>query len=224
MATKREFILEREELKSFLDEKVEQYNRPNFIETDPIQIPKKFSLKEDIEIAGFLVSVIAWGQRKTIINNGLKMMDLFGNSPYDFVMSHEQKDLERLQKFVHRTFNGQDLEQFVLSLRNLYTHHNGLESAFAQSIKNEALQEGISDFKALFFTDLKHKRTLKKHQGLVLILFKNYPCNFFQTSSFNSITPSWVTLEKKIGFLSSGNSAAISCFNSSSNKSDLEMV
>ncbi|MFK8302272.1 TIGR02757 family protein [Capnocytophaga stomatis] len=149
------------ELKSFLDEKVIQYNRPEFIETDPIQIPKNFSAKEDIEIAGFLISVIAWGQRKTIISNGLKLMDLLGNSPYDFVMSHSENDLERLQNFVHRTFNGQDLEQFVLSLKNIYTHHNGLEKAFAQSIENNDLQLGISNFKQLFFSNLKYQRTLK---------------------------------------------------------------
>ena len=40
------------ELKSFLDEKVALYNNPNFIESDPVQIPHLFSLKEDIEIAG----------------------------------------------------------------------------------------------------------------------------------------------------------------------------
>lgn len=149
------------ELKSFLDEKVRQYNRPEFIETDPIQIPKNFSLKEDIEIAGFLSAVIAWGQRKTIISNGLKMMDMLGNSPYDFVMSHSEKDLERLQNFVHRTFNGQDLEQFVRSLKAIYTHHGGLENAFADCIENSDLQLGISNFKTLFFNNLKYNRTLK---------------------------------------------------------------
>ena len=149
------------ELKSFLDEKVVQYNCPEFIETDPIQIPKNFSVKEDIEIAGFLISVIAWGQRKTIISNGLKLMDLFGNSPYDFVMSHTKNDLKRLQNFVHRTFNGQDLEQFVSSLRNIYTYHNGLENAFASSVENNDLQLGISNFKSLFFSELKYERSLK---------------------------------------------------------------
>ena len=96
------------ELKEFLDEKVELYNKPKFIESDPIQIPHLYSAKEDIEIAGFLASTIAWGNRKMIINNAKKMMDFMGNSPYDFVMSHSDSDLERLENFVHRTFNGKD--------------------------------------------------------------------------------------------------------------------
>jgi len=69
------------ELKEFLDEKVELYNNPNFIESDPIQIPHSYSLKEDIEIAGFLAATIAWGNRKMIITNAKKMVDLMGNSP-----------------------------------------------------------------------------------------------------------------------------------------------
>lgn len=149
------------EIKDFLDQKVLQYNRPEFIETDPIQIPKQFSLKEDMEIAGFLSAVIAWGNRKSIIANSLKMMNLMGNSPYDFVMSHTEKDLERLQNFVHRTFNGQDLEQFVISLKNIYKNHGGLENAFFQSMEEENMQLAISNFKTLFFSELRYNRTQK---------------------------------------------------------------
>ena len=83
-----------EELKQFLDEKVILYNNPNFIESDPIQIPHLFTQKEDIEIAGFLAATIAWGNRKMIINNAKKMMDLMGNSPFDFIMSHNDTHLE----------------------------------------------------------------------------------------------------------------------------------
>ena len=101
------------ELKDFLDEKVLQYNTLDFIESDPIRIPHLFSQKEDIEIAGFLSATIAWGNRKMIIKNSQNMMDLMGNTPYDFVMSHTENDLERLESFVHRTFNGTDFVTFI---------------------------------------------------------------------------------------------------------------
>ena len=87
------------ELKSFLDEKVALYNHPNFIESDPVQIPHLFSLKEDVEIAGFLSATIAWGNRKMIINNSHKLMQIMGNSPYDFVMNHKEIHLEKLSNF-----------------------------------------------------------------------------------------------------------------------------
>ena len=71
--------MNKSELKEFLDEKVSLYNNPKFIESDPIQIPHQFTLKEDIEIAAFLSATIAWGNRKMIITNAHKMMDLMGN-------------------------------------------------------------------------------------------------------------------------------------------------
>lgn len=147
--------MNKSELTSFLDDKVLQYNTFDFIETDPVQIPHLFSQKEDIEIAGFLSATIAWGNRKTIIKNAHKMMDLMGNSPYDFVMSHNNNDLERLAPFVHRTFNGQDFTGFVKGLQHIYNNHNGLEAAFAKNQSRvdgaNSMQKSISEFKKLFF-------------------------------------------------------------------------
>ena len=151
-----------EELKSFLDEKVLLYNNPDFIETDPIQIPHLFTQKEDIEIAGFLSATIAWGNRKMIINNAKKMMELMGNSPYDFVMSHNDDHLESLESFVHRTFNGIDFATFIQSLKNIYTNHGGLESVFARHQENNSLQQSISEFKKIFF-EIAHQQRTQKH-------------------------------------------------------------
>ncbi|EKT3963754.1 TIGR02757 family protein [Flavobacterium psychrophilum] len=149
------------ELQSFLDEKVILYNNLNFIESDPIQIPHLFSLKEDIEIAGFLCATIAWGNRKMIINNSHKMMQLMGNSPYDFVLSHNENQLESLNKFVHRTFNGQDFAQFIKSLQHIYTNHNGLEAVFAKNATKDSMQKSISEFKKIFFENNHLPRTQK---------------------------------------------------------------
>lgn len=150
------------DLKSFLDEKVELYNNPNFIESDPIQIPHGFSLKEDIEIAGFLSATIAWGNRKMIINNSKKMMDLMGNSPYDFVMNHQDYQLEKLESFVHRTFNGKDFTTFIKGLQNIYTNYNGLEAVFAKNQEEDSMQKSISEFKKLFF-EVDHQNRAQKH-------------------------------------------------------------
>lgn len=150
------------ELKLFLDEKVILYNNPNFIESDPIQIPHLFSLKEDIEIAGFLAATIAWGNRKMIIKNASKMMELMGNSPFDFVMNHNNSQLEKLDNFVHRTFNGIDFRSFVLGLQNVYKNHNGLEAIFTKNQEVSSMQNSISEFKKLFF-ETKHQQRTQKH-------------------------------------------------------------
>ncbi|MBK5191656.1 MAG: TIGR02757 family protein [Flavobacteriaceae bacterium] len=154
--------MKRSELKLFLDYKVEQYNSPEFIKTDPVQIPHQFSKKEDIEIAGFLTATIAWGNRKSILNNASNLMELLEHSPFDFVMNHSETDLISLENFVHRTFNGTDLQYFVQSLRNIYLKHDGLEAVFAKYAEAKYLQLSIHQFKQLFF-ELPHPSRTQKH-------------------------------------------------------------
>ncbi|SDW85979.1 TIGR02757 family protein [Aequorivita viscosa] len=149
-------------LKEFLEEKVILYNNSDFIESDPIQIPHLFTLKEDIEIAGFLVATIAWGNRKSIIKNSHQLMERMGNSPYDFVMNYTDNDSELLSGFVHRTFNSDDLSYFIKSLQNIYTNHGGLENIFNSNKGADSLQEAIHKFKHVFF-ELPHLGRTQKH-------------------------------------------------------------
>lgn len=148
------------ELKEFLDEKVLKYNNLDFIECDPIQIPHRFSLKEDIEIIGFLAATIAWGNRKMIIKNASRMTELLGNSPYDFVMNHTEEHLENFDGFVHRTFNAEDFKFFIKSLKNIYQNHNGLEAVLATK-ENDNYKLAIHNFKQIFFEIPYLDRTLK---------------------------------------------------------------
>lgn len=154
--------MNKKKLKSFLDEKVALYNNPKFIESDPILIPHQFSLKEDIEIAAFLSATIAWGNRKMIITNAQKLMNFMGNSPYDFVINHSETDLQKLENFVHRTFNSIDLITFVKGLNNIYTNHNGLEAVFAKNKEPLSMQKSISEFKKIFF-QIEHLNRTQKH-------------------------------------------------------------
>ena len=150
------------ELKQFLDYKSDEFNRPEFISSDPVQIPHRFSKKEDIEISGFLTATIAWGQRKSIIKNALELMQLMDEAPFEFVMNHEEKDLIKLQHFVHRTFNSSDLICFLHSLRHLYTRYQGMENIFQQHAENHSLQRAIHQFKQVFF-ELPHPARTEKH-------------------------------------------------------------
>lgn len=153
--------MKQHELKSFLDEKADLYNRMDFITSDPVQIPHRFTQKEDIEIAGFLAATIAWGNRKSIISSADKMMDLMGNAPFDFVMSGSDADLNRLEYFVHRTFNGYDFAAFIKGLRHIYAHHGGLEAVFSHHRKDNDLQPSIHEFKKIFFAVTDSPRTHK---------------------------------------------------------------
>lgn len=149
------------ELKSFLDLKADQYNNPSFIEEDPISIPHNFSRKEDIEISGFLTATIAWGNRKSIINNASRLMILMEEAPYDFVINHELKDLSRLNGFVHRTFNSKDLAHFIRALKHIYTS-GGLEKWLTPAPSESNPAQAISRFKKKFF-EPDHDFRTEKH-------------------------------------------------------------
>ncbi len=150
------------EIKDFLDYKAAEYEQPSFLEYDPIQIPHLFNKKEDIEIAGFLISSIAWGNRLSIIKSGRRMLELMGNDPYHFVMQHTEKDLDTFSNFVHRTFNGSDLSYFIRALRNLYVKYDGLEATFSKTLNNDRLVQNINEFRNYFF-ELKHEKRTEKH-------------------------------------------------------------
>lgn len=128
-------------LLEFLNQKVDQYNNPDFIASDPISIPHKFKLKEDIEISGFLTSVFAWGRRVAIIKSANQLMNLMDDSPYDFLINSTDKDMKRFEGFVYRTFNSDDCLFLLAALRNLYVLHGGLEKVANQyySVDNKMI-------------------------------------------------------------------------------------
>ena len=154
--------MKKTEIKAFLEEKVQQYESFDFIEVDPILIPHQFSQKEDIEISGFLAATIAWGNRKSIINNAQKMMDFMDQAPYDFILNHKENDLQRFEGFVHRTFNADDLRYFIKALRYIYQEHQGLEQLFCRYAKPQSLQGAIHHLKQVFFS-LPHQQRTQKH-------------------------------------------------------------
>lgn len=151
-----------QEQKDFLDYKVEQYNRPSFIDSDPIYIPHQFQHKEDIEIAGFLTATIAWGRRDMILRNAKQLMKLLWESPADFIRNAEEKDRQELNTFVHRTFNGEDLKFFTRGLQHIYTNHGGMEAVFTKFSTENSTQEAISKFKELLF-EIDHPKRTQKH-------------------------------------------------------------
>ena len=153
--------LNKSELKDFLEAKVVEFNTIDFIENDPISIPHRYSLKEDIEISGFLASSIAWGNRKMITKNGHRMMDLLSESPYDFVINHKSYHLEKLVGFVHRTFNSVDFIHFIKALQHIYKEKEGLEGVFEKFQTNDSLQPAIHQLHKLFFEIHHFERTTK---------------------------------------------------------------
>ena len=152
-----------EELKDFLDEKVDQFNKPGFIELDPISIPHQFTKKQDIEIAGLIAAVLAWGQRVTIINKSNDFLNRMDNTPHDFLLNHKPKDLKQFHQYKHRTFNETDALYFIEFLSQFYRKHDSLEDAFSMNDADDHVGDGLINFHHLFFGLEDFPSRTKKH-------------------------------------------------------------
>lgn len=150
-----------EQLFEFLENYALKYNQPEFIANDPIQIPHQFSIKEDIEIAGFLAASIAWGQRPVIIRNANRMMELMDFAPYDFILNSTADDLKVFERFKHRTFQAVDMQFFITALQNIYQNYGGLEKVFENGFK-ENVHYALIEFNRLFYT-VPHLSRSEKH-------------------------------------------------------------
>jgi uncharacterized protein (TIGR02757 family) len=152
-------------LKEFLDKKVDEYNQPFFIKNDPICVPHRFSKKQDIEIAAFFASIFAWGNRTTIIQKSNELMNVMDNSPHDFCVHHNKRDLKKLLSFKHRTFNATDLLYFIEFFKHHYSKNKSLETAFSKWLnKNDrTIENSLNGFYQYFFSLQDSPARTRKH-------------------------------------------------------------
>jgi uncharacterized protein (TIGR02757 family) len=159
--------LEYLELKNFLDVKAAEYNRLAFIANDPVCIPHQFTIKQDIEIAAFIAAILAWGQRKTIINKCNELFERMDHAPYDFMLNHQDADLKRLLGFKHRTFNDTDLLYFVSFFNWHYSKSDTLEIAFLpedwSTNREFNAEHALNHFRTYFFSLPDFPQRTKKH-------------------------------------------------------------
>ncbi len=157
-----------EDLYHFLELKFHEYSDKIFIESDPIQVPHLFERKQDIEIAGFLTAMISWGQRKSIIGAAHQLMKLMDYRPFEFVTESTQREIDFVQRFYYRTFNGTDTGYFIKALKYIYLEHKGLEQVILQNYKSTgSIQSALIHLRNLFFKPVHPSRT-QKHFANIL--------------------------------------------------------
>jgi uncharacterized protein (TIGR02757 family) len=156
-------MIDKLHLKEFLDERVAEYNSQSFIEFDPISIPHHYSRREDIEISALIAATISWGNRKAILKSGEKMKDIFGDSPFDYVMSYDERKREAKNlTFVHRTFNTNDFKGFISALQGIYSEVASLEECFLVKDIESPIYHGLIQFRRMFFEQINNDH-LNKH-------------------------------------------------------------
>jgi uncharacterized protein (TIGR02757 family) len=146
-----------------LERKYKEYNKSDFIKDDPISLPHRFSKLQDIEIIGFWVAMLAWGNRKSIIQSGQKLIERMDGAPHDFILHHQDADLKRMLDFKHRTFNTTDTLYFIEFLKQHYHQHQSLEIAFKTSAKATTIEQSLINFHDYFFSLEDAPERTRKH-------------------------------------------------------------
>jgi len=154
-----------ESLRGWLDQKAGLYNHPSFIADDPISVPHRFAVLQDIEIAGFFAAIMSWGQRKTIISKANELMALMDDSPYAFIQQHSEKDRRRFSDFRHRTLQPEDILYLVDVLQRFYQSHSSLEYAFTKNLEpgDEDVYHALSGFYSMVFEQPWVLERTRKH-------------------------------------------------------------
>lgn len=156
-----------DDLKELLEGLCDKYNRPEFIPDDPISVPHRYAERADREIAGFFAATIAWGNRKAIVSNGHRMMHFMDDAPADFVRNASERDLSLLSSYVHRTFNGGDLRDFVLALRHMEELYGGIGAFFESRYEaTQSMPAVLAEFRRAFFA-APHALRCEKHLSSV---------------------------------------------------------
>lgn len=117
------------EIRELLDSEARRINRPEFIDSDPVQFPRRFTKLQDVEIAALLSAIIAWGKRTMICRDAERMLALMDHDPYNYVMDEGYEDLDP-DRNIHRTFFGRHFQYFLRGMREIYRRYESLD-AFA---------------------------------------------------------------------------------------------
>ena len=156
-----------EEMFELLESLHDKFNNESFIEADPISVPHSYADAGDIEISGLLASTIAWGNRKAIVQSSHRMMRYMDNSPKDFVLNASDAEIATLSSYVHRTFNGEDLQDFVRALRHIFNKWGSIGGFFeSRYAEHQDLRRVFSEFRREFHS-VEHNPHSEKHMSSI---------------------------------------------------------
>ena len=159
-------------LKEYLDEQVIRINTPAFIESDPVQFPRRYTRLQDIEIAAFLTAIITWGNRSMILRNAEQMLSKMGESPFDFVMNEGYKTFGTAN--IHRTFFEPDCAYLLRGFRRIFSRYGSLKDFLAiipginnawnisQAMRSEIMRANDNNLNSKCFPSNFEKSALKR--------------------------------------------------------------
>jgi uncharacterized protein (TIGR02757 family) len=130
--------------KSELDSLVLKYENKDFIKDDPVQFVHRFRDKKDIELAGFIASLLAYGSRKQFIAKlDNFFVDIAKNEPLNFILNFQP---ELIRNFNYRFGKPNDFISIFKILKELYSNSEGLEALFKYGYEQNKTFATVTDY------------------------------------------------------------------------------
>lgn len=120
------------ELKAYLDRLNDSVEKSDYIESDPVQFIHAFENKKDIEIAGFLAAMMAWGRRDIVISKVENLLQRMNYRPFEFISQYGQDNFSSLEGYKHRTFKAIDIHGVICALQKVYQDYEDLEEFWSE--------------------------------------------------------------------------------------------
>jgi uncharacterized protein (TIGR02757 family) len=146
-------------LKLFLDDQYEKYHRPEFLKLDPLVCLQGFSASDNIEVAGFIAAVLAYGRAEIIIRNVSRIFESTGLGIAKFAAETSFAHKRRLFKdFKHRFTDGDAIALLLQCIGCVREEYGSLEKLFAQGLGHQDVT--IKNALERFTEHLRHQAAL----------------------------------------------------------------
>jgi uncharacterized protein (TIGR02757 family) len=125
------------QIKSVLEKLYQKYNHRHLIKPDPLQFVYNYSNPADMEIAGLLAAVIAYGRVQQIEKDLTELFNRMNKCPYDFVTNFKKADRKKLDGFKHRFTRGDDISDLLELLRDIIKEKGSIKNYFLSGYKKQ---------------------------------------------------------------------------------------
>ncbi|MBI9075671.1 MAG: TIGR02757 family protein [Desulfatibacillum sp.] len=109
-----------------------QYNRPEYLSTDPLEFLHFYPELRDREIVALIASALAYGRVVLIRRSVSRVLEILGPRPSVFLSQRREQDFPPIfQGFCHRFCKAEHLAALFTAIKRLLETHGGLEQAYS---------------------------------------------------------------------------------------------
>ncbi len=123
--------MEKNLLKQTLDRVYLTYNRPEFINPDPLWLVLRYIDPAEREVAALIAAFLAYGRVSQIIKTITQLFDRLGQSPRDYLENADQHDIVNdFTSFQYRFTKAEHLISLLLGIKSVIAEYGTLQDCF----------------------------------------------------------------------------------------------